>query len=94
MEKYSDEILKGKLESLPGWQLKEGKLYRHFIFNNFREAFAFMTQVALLAEKSDHHPDWTNVYNNVEVCLYTHSASGITEKDFRLAAEISRLIPD
>lgn len=71
------------------WTEKDNALYQKFEFKNFVEAFAFMTQVALLAEKADHHPRWTNVYNTVEIWLNTHSAGNtITEKDRKLAQAI------
>lgn len=73
------------------WTEKENALYRKFQFKNFIEAFSFMTGVALLAEKADHHPRWTNVYNTVEVWLNTHSAGNIvTEKDRKLADQIDK----
>ena len=71
------------------WEEKNNTLYRKFQFKNFSEAFAFMTRVALEAEKMDHHPDWSNVYNTVEIRLSTHSAGNIvTEKDRKLASKI------
>ncbi|MFZ9717844.1 MAG: 4a-hydroxytetrahydrobiopterin dehydratase [Chitinophagaceae bacterium] len=74
------------------WTEKDNTLYRKFQFKNFSEAFAFMTQVALLAEKMDHHPLWTNVWNSVEIWLSTHDAGNIvTEKDRKLAAAIDAL---
>ena len=75
------------------WEEKENQLYRSFEFKNFREAFAFMTKVALVAEKMDHHPNWTNVYNKVEIYLCTHDAGDvITEKDHKLAKAIDGLL--
>jgi 4a-hydroxytetrahydrobiopterin dehydratase len=75
------------------WQETDNKLYRVFEFKNFSEAFAFMTRVALLAEKNDHHPTWTNTWNKVEVWLSTHDAGDIvTDKDRKLAAGIDKLI--
>ena len=75
------------------WEEKNNALYRKFEFKNFSEAFAFMTRVALEAEKMDHHPDWSNVYNNVEIHLSTHSAGDIvTEKDRKLAKKIDELL--
>jgi len=73
---------------MPGWTYDMGKkaIARDFRFADFSEAFGFMTRVALAAEKADHHPDWTNVYNKVSIALSTHSAGGVTEKDFALAA--------
>lgn len=74
------------------WTEREGKLCRTFRFSNFSEAFAFMVRVALLAERMGHHPEWTNVYNTVEVALSTHDAGGaITEKDRVLAAAMDKL---
>ena len=75
------------------WTEKENSLQRTFQFKDFSEAFAFMTRVALIAEKMDHHPEWKNVYNSVEVKLSTHSAGDIvTDKDRKLAAAIDKLI--
>ncbi len=75
------------------WQEKNNKLYKKFEFKNFSEAFAFMTRVALAAEKMDHHPLWTNVYNKVEIWLNTHDAGDIvTEKDRKLAEIIDELV--
>lgn len=74
------------------WQETENQLYRKFEFKNFNEAFGFMSRVALAAEKMDHHPKWTNVYNIVEVWLTTHSAgSKVTEKDHKLAKQIDAI---
>lgn len=76
------------------WQSANNELYRKFEFRNFSEAFAFMTRVALEAEKMDHHPRWTNVWNTVEIWLSTHSAGNtVTEKDQQLAKKIDTLIP-
>jgi 4a-hydroxytetrahydrobiopterin dehydratase len=75
------------------WEEKNNSLYRKFQFKNFSEAFAFMTRVALEAEKMDHHPSWTNVYNTVEITLNTHSEGNIvTEKDRKLAKKIDALV--
>jgi 4a-hydroxytetrahydrobiopterin dehydratase len=75
------------------WEEKNNTLYRKFSFNDFSQAFAFMTRVALEAEKMDHHPNWTNVYNTVEISLSTHSAGDIvTEKDRKLAKKIDALV--
>ncbi|MEZ5914625.1 MAG: 4a-hydroxytetrahydrobiopterin dehydratase [Parvularculaceae bacterium] len=84
------EILR-RLENAPGWTLGgEGRsISRAFAFADFNAAFGFMTRVALAAEKADHHPDWTNIYNRVEVTLTTHDAGGLTEKDFALAGAIN-----
>ena len=75
------------------WKDANNKLYRKFEFTDFSEAFAFMTRVALAAEKMNHHPLWTNVYNTVEIWLNTHDAGDIvTDKDRKLAAKIDLLI--
>lgn len=74
------------------WEEKKNTLYKHFKFQNFSEAFAFMTRVALEAEKMDHHPKWTNTYNEVEIWLSTHDAGDIvTEKDRKLAGKIDSI---
>jgi 4a-hydroxytetrahydrobiopterin dehydratase len=74
------------------WQEKENSLYKKFSFKDFSEAFAFMTRVALEAEKMNHHPKWTNVYNTVEIWLSTHDAGDIvTDKDKKLAKKIDGL---
>lgn len=75
------------------WKEVDNTLYRKFEFKDFKEAFAFMTKVALVAEKMDHHPRWTNVYNQVECWLNTHDAGDtVTEKDHKLAEKIDKLI--
>jgi 4a-hydroxytetrahydrobiopterin dehydratase len=77
---------------LPGWDFINNGIEKSYKFANFIQAFAFMTQVAFLAEKHDHHPEWSNVYNTVKIRLNTHSAGGFTEKDATLAQEIDQLI--
>lgn len=74
------------------WSIKEGKLYREFKFPDFVLAFGFMTKVAILAEKANHHPEWSNLYNSVVINLTTHEAGGISKRDFELAQEVSKLI--
>ena len=74
------------------WEEKDNSLYRKFTFNNFSEAFAFMTRVSLEAEKMDHHPRWTNVYNQVEIWLSTHDAGDtVTDRDRKLAKKIDAI---
>jgi 4a-hydroxytetrahydrobiopterin dehydratase len=74
------------------WQEQNNQLVKVFMFKDFVEAFGFMAQVALLAEKMDHHPNWSNVYNRVEICLSTHDAGNIvTDKDRQLAAAIDQI---
>jgi 4a-hydroxytetrahydrobiopterin dehydratase len=76
-----------ELKSLPGWHKVEGRnaIAKSFKFKTFTEAFGFMAKVALTAEKMDHHPEWFNVYNRVDVTLTTHSAGGVTDLDINLA---------
>lgn len=82
------------LAALPLWSLAgEGKaIERQFEFGDFSEAFAFMTRVALLAEKRDHHPEWSNVYNRVSIALTTHDAAGLSLRDVEMAEAIDRLV--
>jgi 4a-hydroxytetrahydrobiopterin dehydratase len=81
------------LSEFPLWREVEGRdaIARRFAFADFSAAFAFMTRVALLAEKMDHHPEWSNVYARVDVTLSTHDAGGVTEKDVAMAREMERL---
>lgn len=75
------------------WEQKDNKLYRKFRFKDFSEAFAFMTRVAIEAEKANHHPEWKNVYNTVEIWLSTHDAGNVvTAKDEKLAKKIDALL--
>ncbi len=78
----------------PKWHLSADhkSIAQDFTFKNFAEAFSFMAHVALLAEKADHHPDWSNSYNKVHISLSTHSAGGLTEKDLALAKSISAFV--
>lgn len=89
--KLSAAEIETALRALSGWSLVDGKLHRELAFRDFSAAFGFMTRVALAAEASDHHPDWSNVWNRVVVDLHTHDAGGITEKDVALAKRISEL---
>ena len=89
--KLSDAEVQEKLSGLPGWSLRAGKLLRELSFPNFVEAFGFMSSVALVAERMDHHPEWSNVYGRVVIELTTHDAGGITERDFELARKIEAL---
>lgn len=80
------------LSCKPEWKLVDGTLHKSFKFNNFIEAFGWMSKVAIAAEKMDHHPEWSNVYNKVDVNLVTHDANGITQKDFELANQMEALL--
>jgi 4a-hydroxytetrahydrobiopterin dehydratase len=79
------------IADLGSWTVVEGKLHREYRFRNFVQAFGFMAQVALLAERADHHPEWFNVYNRVMVDLTTHEAGAITQKDLDLAREMEEI---
>ena len=87
----SDAEIEARLSEIAGWSYADGSLRRTFEFADFVAAFGFMSSVALAAEKLDHHPNWSNVYNTVEVALNTHDASGVTDFDFALAARINEL---
>jgi 4a-hydroxytetrahydrobiopterin dehydratase len=89
--KLSEAEIGGQLKKLKGWSLEQGKLHRTFEFRDFSQAFGFMTQVALAAEAMGHHPDWSNAWNKVAIDLTTHSAGGLTQNDFQLAAKIQEI---
>ncbi len=88
--KLTDEEVGAALRELPGWTLAAdgGSIVRGFSFADFSAAFAFMTRVALAAEKADHHPEWSNVWNKVDIKLNTHSAGGLTRLDMEMARTI------
>ena len=85
--KLDPDQARAQLASLPDWTFDEtrGAIRRQFVFADFAEAFAFMTRIALAAEKADHHPEWSNVYNRVDITLTTHDAGGLTLRDIALA---------
>jgi 4a-hydroxytetrahydrobiopterin dehydratase len=87
MKKLDPAARAAALKDLPQWRDVPGRdaIARSFAFKDFSAAFAFMTRAALLAEKMDHHPEWSNVYNKVEVTLTTHDSGGVTEKDIAMA---------
>jgi len=91
--KMNDSTIQAQLETLnknstQTWQIKDGKLHKSFKFSNFIAAFGFMSQVAILAEKADHHPEWLNAYSRVDIDLTTHEVGGISQRDFDLAQQI------
>lgn len=90
----SEDARTAALNDLPQWIYDKDSMgiRRSFAFGNFVEAFGFMSSVALLAEKADHHPEWSNVYNRVEMLLTTHDAGGLSERDIALAKQIDALI--
>lgn len=85
--KFTEEQRATALKSLKGWRFdaERAGIAKTFVFGNFVEAFGFMTQAALVAERMDHHPEWSNVYKTVSVLLTTHDAGGLTSKDVELA---------
>jgi len=85
MQKLSEQEVVRRAAQLTGWNVQGGKLHREFKFRDFKQAMAFMAAAIDDIEKLDHHPEWANVYNHVSVDLVTHSANGITNKDFELA---------
>lgn len=94
MAELLDEVARAEgLAGLPGWSLHPDRdaIHRSFAFANFNQAWGFMSRVALVAEKLDHHPEWTNVWNRVEVTLTTHDAGGLTMLDVRLARAMERI---
>jgi 4a-hydroxytetrahydrobiopterin dehydratase len=91
IEKSSPQDIEQFLKDAPHWSLCDGKLHREFVFSNFIEAFGFMTQAALYAEKANHHPEWFNVYKKVIVDLTTHEAGGITQRDIDLAIQMDKV---
>jgi 4a-hydroxytetrahydrobiopterin dehydratase len=92
-ERLSAEARNQALKGLPGWTDTQGReaIARTFTFKDFNEAFGFMTRAALVAEKSDHHPEWRNVYKTVEVVLATHDAGGVTARDIALAKAMNAI---
>ena len=93
MEPYllQDEELKELVVKIPGWQVKSKEIEREFTFTNFIEAFSFMTKIAFICEKYNHHPNWENVYSKVIIRLNTHDLGGITNLDQTLASEINKV---
>ncbi len=87
----SSEQIQSELQNLSGWSLVDGKLHKEFQFEDFIQAFGFMTRAAIHAEKMNHHPEWFNVYNKLKVDLMTHDAGGITENDIKLAKILNSL---
>lgn len=90
-ERLPDAEITDRLAARPDWRVVDGKLHRELRFDDFVAAFGFMTSVAIVAEKMNHHPEWSNVYSTVVVDLSTHDAGGITELDFELAERIDQL---
>lgn len=92
MKTLDEDALVAGLEALPEWRREGGAIERSLEFDDFVAAFAFMCSVALLAERANHHPEWSNVYNRVHIRLTTHDAGGLTRRDLELADEIDGLL--
>ena len=91
VRKATEAEIQKAVAELGSWTVESGKLHREYRFRDFVEAFGFMAQVALLSERSSHHPEWSNVYNRVVVDLTTHEARGITQNDLDLAREMEKI---
>ncbi|MAZ29403.1 MAG: 4a-hydroxytetrahydrobiopterin dehydratase [Cytophagaceae bacterium] len=92
MKKLTEEQIQEKLQNLDGWEFSDDAIHTSLEFENFKEAFATMARIAFEAEAMQHHPEWTNVYNTLEISLSTHDADGVTEKDFKLAQKIEDIL--
>jgi 4a-hydroxytetrahydrobiopterin dehydratase len=92
MSALSEEQVQARLGELAGWDVRDGKLGRTFVFADFSEAFGFMSRVALIAEQLDHHPEWSNVWNRVTIEIVSHDQGGITDLCFEFARHVDRLM--
>jgi 4a-hydroxytetrahydrobiopterin dehydratase len=94
IQSLNDEERADALDGLPDWDYDDGRdaISRSFTFSDFSAAFAFMTRVALYAEKHDHHPEWSNVWNRVDILLTTHDAGGLSHRDIAMAEAIEALV--
>ncbi len=92
MKRLSDDEINKKLEDFDGWTYAKKAIHTSFQFENFKEAFTVMTRIAFEAEAQQHHPNWGNVYNQLEISLSTHDADGVTEKDFKMARAIEDIV--
>lgn len=89
--KLDDAGVEALLAAAPQWERRDDAVFRSFRFADFRRAFAFMTELAILAEKLDHHPEWFNVYNRVDITMTTHDVDGLSELDATFVAEADRV---
>lgn len=92
MEKLNTAQVEERLKKLEGWEYNNDAIETSFEFKNFKEAFTVMTRIAFECEAQNHHPDWSNVYNSLQIRLNTHDAGGVTEKDFTLAKSIENIV--
>lgn len=91
MERLSEDQIQAELKNLNGWTIKDGKLHKDFVFDDFVDAFGFMSKASLHIERLNHHPEWLNVYNKLSVDLTTHDVGGITQNDVALAKVLNSL---
>lgn len=91
MEKYTEDRINEELKSLNGWRFNGNEIEKDFVFKDFREAMSQMIKISFIAEEMNHHPYWTNVYNQLKIKLSTHDANGITKKDIDIASRIDAL---
>ena len=92
LQKLKKDQILSKMEGVNGWELIKDGIEKNFLFKDFNEAFSFLTRIAMLSEKMDHHADWSGIYNKVHIRLSTHDSKGITQKDIDMAAAIERFI--
>lgn len=92
MEKLNKEQIEKQLKEVENWSYEDNAIHISLEFEDFKSAFAVMTRIAFEAEEHQHHPDWSNVYNTVNISLSTHDAGGLTEKDFKLAKSIDEIL--
>ena len=92
MKAYTEKEINEKLDKFDSWEYEDNAIHTAFEFEDFKEAFSAMTRIAFEAEKMQHHPDWHNVYNTLNITLSTHDAGGVTDKDFELAKTIDKLL--
>ena len=91
-KKLSSEEINTKLQSLNGWKFMNEGIEKDYVFKDFNQAFAFLTRIAMLSEKMDHHAEWSGVYNKVHIRLSTHDSGGVTEKDTTMANTIEKYV--
>lgn len=92
MKKLTEDEINRRLEEFDGWQYATNAIHTSFQFENFKDAFTVMTRIAFEAEAQNHHPNWGNIYNELEISLSTHDVDGVSEKDFELARAIEDIV--
>ena len=92
MSKLSEEIIEKKLLRFPDWEYYDNAIHAEFEFDNFKDCFSAMSRIAFECEAQNHHPNWSNAYNELKISLSTHDAEGVTDKDFKLAEAIEAIV--